>query len=71
MCCTATLQVDMDFLLLLPFSKFAYAIYYRIVALYVSPLKPLPETKSEIVEPMGADELLANLRLPVDVKFKY
>jgi len=55
----------MDLLLLHPFSKFAYAIYYRIVALYVNTLKPIPETKSEITEPMGADELLANLRIPV------
>jgi hypothetical protein len=60
----------MDLLLQIPFSKFALAIY-SVVALCVSALKTLPETKSEIVKPMGADELLSNLRLPVDVKFKY
>jgi len=54
----------MDLPLLLLFSKFAYPIY-RIVELYVSTLKPILETKSEIAGPMGADELLTNLRLPV------
>jgi nitrate reductase gamma subunit len=46
--------VSMVLLLLLPFTKFAHAIY-RIVALYVHALKPVPESKSTQVETVGAD----------------
>ena len=45
--------VSLELLLLLPFSKFAHAIY-RIVALYINALKPIPETEAELAEPAGA-----------------
>jgi hypothetical protein len=46
--------VSIELLLLLPFSKFAHAIY-RVVALYINALKPIPERETEITEPAGAD----------------
>ena len=46
--------VSMELVLLLPFSKFAHAIY-RTAALYVNALQPFPETKTELTEPVGAD----------------
>jgi nitrate reductase gamma subunit len=45
--------VSMELLLLLPFSKFAHSIY-RIVALYIHALKPIPKSEAELVEPAGA-----------------
>ena len=36
--------VAMEMLLLIPFTKFAHAIY-RIVALFMHSLKPMPKTK--------------------------
>jgi ferredoxin len=47
-------SVSMVLLLLLPFTKFAHAIY-RIVALYVHALKPVAELDAGQVEPAGAD----------------
>jgi ferredoxin len=46
--------VSMVLLLLLPFTKFAHAIY-RIVALYVNALKPVAESDAKQVEAVGAD----------------
>lgn len=46
--------VSITLLLLLPFTKFAHAIY-RIVALYIEELKPLGETGKEQAEPAAAD----------------
>jgi nitrate reductase gamma subunit len=46
--------ISLELLLLLPFSKFAHAIY-RIVALYINALRPIPETEAELLEPVGAD----------------
>jgi len=46
--------VSMELLLLLPYSKFAHAIY-RIVALYIHALKPVPMTEADLVETVGAD----------------
>jgi len=46
--------ISMELLLLLPYSKFAHA-FYRIVALYIHALKPVPMTEAELVEPAGAD----------------
>jgi nitrate reductase gamma subunit/ferredoxin len=47
-------SVSMVLLLLLPFTKFAHAIY-RIVALYVHALKPVAESQPRQVEGAGAD----------------
>jgi ferredoxin len=46
--------VSMELILLLPYSKFAHAIY-RTVALYVHALQPTPVIKTELAEPVGAD----------------
>lgn len=46
--------ISLELLLLLPFSKFAHAIY-RIVALYINALKPIPEVEVDLREPVGAD----------------
>jgi nitrate reductase gamma subunit/ferredoxin len=46
--------VSMVLLLLLPFTKFAHAIY-RIVALYIHALKPVAESKTKQVEATSAD----------------
>jgi hypothetical protein len=46
--------VSMVLLLLLPFTKFAHAIY-RIVALYINALKPVAESDAKQVEAAGAD----------------
>jgi nitrate reductase gamma subunit/ferredoxin len=45
---------SMVLLLLLPFTKFAHAIY-RIVALYVHALKPASELENQQVDSVGAD----------------
>ncbi len=45
--------VSMELLLLLPFSKFAHSIY-RIVALYIHALKPIPREEKELADPAGA-----------------
>jgi hypothetical protein len=45
---------SMVLVLLLPFTKFAHAIY-RIVALYVHALKPVAQTDERKVEAVGAD----------------
>ena len=47
-------SVSMVLLLLLPFTKFAHAIY-RIVALYIHALKPIAEVKPRQAEIAGAD----------------
>ena len=41
--------VSMELVLLLPFTKFAHAIY-RTVALYIRALKPVPETEVQLAE---------------------
>ena len=46
--------VSMVLLLLLPFTKFAHAIY-RIVALYIHALRPVAESKTKQVEAASAD----------------
>jgi nitrate reductase gamma subunit/ferredoxin len=46
--------VSMVLLLLLPFTKFAHAIY-RIVALYIHALRPVAEVKTKQVEVAGTD----------------
>ncbi|MFN2195768.1 MAG: hypothetical protein ACK2UW_06555, partial [Anaerolineales bacterium] len=45
---------SMVLVLLLPFTKFAHAIY-RIVALYIHALKPVAEATPQQVETAGAD----------------
>jgi heterodisulfide reductase subunit C len=45
---------SMVLVLLIPFTKFAHAIY-RIVALYIHALKPVAESETQIIEAIGAD----------------
>jgi hypothetical protein len=45
---------SMVLVLLIPFTKFAHAIY-RIVALYIHVLKPVAESETKLVDAIGAD----------------